>query len=155
VLFALVGGAASALAADDRGKSEHMAIETTLAMEVTGKDVVAKLTFRNRSKEDQFIDKRMGVLDGDMTVPVFLIESDGRAVRSTILLSKFPGPGPDDYVKLGPEQQVSTTVRLSGAYDFSRGKHRYRIRYQAYHGRPDHSALVKLTSNSVEFELSR
>jgi len=110
---------------------------------------------RCRRASTPFADKRTGCLDGKMRTRVFSVLTAGHEVPFLLPMRKYPAPGPDDYVTLAPGEKVETTVHLDGAYDFLPGKHTYRIRYDAFHGRPNESDIEQLVSNEVRLPIVR
>jgi hypothetical protein len=137
-------------------KKRPVTIEVRLAVQVAERDILATVTFTNRSKVAQYVAKQMGCLDGELRSRVFDVRAGGRKIDYVGMMGKSAAPGPDGYVKLVPGEKVEATVHLEGAYDLPPGKHSYRIRYDAFHGRPDdESALAQLLSNEVRLSITR
>jgi peptidyl-Lys metalloendopeptidase len=154
LLLAILGGSAAAAPTSERTKSQ-VNVRVQLSVQAVGHEVVATLVFSNRSKAPQSVDKRMGCLDGKMRTRVFSVLAAGHEVPFLLPMRKLPAPGPDDYLTLAPGEKVEARVHLDGAYDFLPGKHTYRIRYDAFHGRPDASDLEHLRSNEVRLSIVR
>ena len=148
LLLACLGGPAAA-ASSSMPKKPRVSIDVHLSVKSVGQEVLATLVFTNKSKAPQYLDKNMGCLDGTMRTRVFSVKTGGREVPFLLPMRKLPAPGPDDYVTLSPGQKVETTVHLDGAFDFLPKKHQYRIRYDAFHGRPDGADLQQLISNEA------
>jgi len=130
-------------------------IRVQLTVHADGGALVAKLRFVNRSRTPQYLDKHMACLDGQMRSRVLMMYRGRTELPYLLPMGKYPAPGPDDYVALKPGEAVEATVRLDNAYELQPGRHRYRVRYDAFHGRPDSDALLQLTSNDVDVSYTR
>jgi peptidyl-Lys metalloendopeptidase len=129
-------------------------IKVTLEVSVAGGNVSATLTFKNVSTVPAFVDKLRGCLDGRIKVNVFAVTSGGKPVKFTLPMAKRRAPGPEDFLRLGPGESATTTVRLNEAYRFLLGSHNYVVRYEAFHDNPSGEELHQLISNEVSFVLA-
>ena len=130
-------------------------VEVRLSVRPSGREVLATLVFANRSNAPQYVDKRMGCLDGRMRTRVFDVRTGGREMHYLGVMGKLAAPGPNDYLTLSPGEEVETQVHLEDAFELLPGKHTYRIRYDAFHGRPDSDALDHRVSNEARVTIVR
>ncbi len=127
-------------------------ISVELSVAAEGPAVTAKLTFRNRSAKDVFLDPLMGCLDGKVRHKVFRIESAGKAVPYLLKMAKREATRPEDLVRLAGGGSLEIRARLDEAYGFFPGTHEYRAVYDAFHNQPGGDApLYELVSNTATF----
>jgi hypothetical protein len=145
-------GAGGVVAAAGRRVSP---IRVQLTVHADSGTLTATLRFVNRSRAPQYLDKHMACLDGQMRSRVLMMYRGRTELPYLLPMGKYPAPGPDDYVPLAPGASLEATVRLDTAYELAPGRHRYRVRYDAFHGRPDSDALLQLTSNDADVWYTR
>lgn len=130
-------------------------VAVRLEVSPAGGVVNATLTFKNTSDVVAYVEKINGCLEGGIENDVFHIETGGQEVDYTGTLAKRRPPGPDDFVKLPPKQEIATSVRLTDAYDFLAGTHRYKAYYSALHAYPDRPGFTELKSDEVTFTFTK
>lgn len=130
-------------------------IEVKLDISIAEKDVKAVLIFTNTSSTDAYVERINGCLDGNIKNNVFKITADNQKIDYIGILAKRRPPEPNDFVKLQPNEQINTQVKLNEAYEFLPGTHKYQVFYTAYHSFPDRDDIVKLESNKVDFTYNK
>ena len=129
-------------------------VQVNLEVQVSGRNVAAKLTFRNAGSQDAFIERVNACDGGRIRNDIFEITTDGQRVPYIGRLAKRAAPGPEDFIKVAPGQSLSNTVQLDSVYQFPPGPGTYKVRYSALNPFPDRDGFFELISNEVDFTLS-
>ncbi len=126
-------------------------VEVKLKIDINEDNVLASLSFVNKSDDVAYINKINGCLDGEIKNNVFTIETEGCPIKYTGVFTKRMRPGPDDVVALQIGEIINVKVKLNKAYAFLPGEHHYRAYYSAFHQFPDRPGFIDLESNVVTF----
>jgi peptidyl-Lys metalloendopeptidase len=92
-------------------------VEVLDVQESNGISVRLKFTLKNESENPIDILKWGTPLEGEWTNDCFDVRHDGRPVPYVGMLVKRGTPGPDDYIRIGANQEVSGIVDLEKGYE--------------------------------------
>ena len=127
-----------------------------LRVEVSGQSAKAHLTIINSSSQDVYLEKYKvfdgGTVEGDL----FEITTEHHKITYIGKMVKRRTPIAADFLKLAPGAVYEITVDLSKVYEFPRGRHTYRVHYEALHAYlNDPDDFWELRSDDVTFAMSR
>ena len=126
-------------------------VTARLSIVQEGTHVLADLLYTNVGDQPAFLFVANAGLDGTLENNVFKIKDEAETELSYVGPLSKRKPGPEDFRRLLPNEQVSTRVRLDTAYKFPSGAHGYRIVYSALHQYPDRPGFWRLVSNEARF----
>jgi hypothetical protein len=125
-------------------------IDVTLSVEVSNKSVIAHLVFRNASERIIYANKQLIYYDGRIRNDYFEVKNgEGGKVRYLGVMANCTRL-PDEYIQLGPGEQINTSISLEKSYEFKEGES-YRIRYYAFNPsfQQEQQQLIEMQSNNV------
>lgn len=128
-------------------------VQVNLEVQAQGRNVTAKLTFRNAGGQDAFIERVNACDGGRIRNDLFEITRDDQRVPYIGRLAKRAAPGPEDFIKVAPGHSLSNTVQLDSVYQFPPGPGTYTVRYSALNPYPDRDGFFELVSNEAVFTL--
>jgi len=118
----------------------------------SSEDVIAEVTFANRSNVSICIEKRLLLINRELDgASFFCVRRNSVIVPYHGLLIKRKTPGPEDYYELFPDESVSASIRLQDFFDISLPG-RYTISYEIFFMDPKTDMAIEVKSNTVEFE---
>lgn len=129
---------------------ENELISVHLSVEVKNGTVLAHLTFQNKSGKDIYLNKQVMYNNGEVRNNYFKIEnSEGIKTRYLGMMANCTRM-PDEYLQLGSEEIVKSTISLKEAYELKDGES-YVIQYYAYNpSYLEEQKITKMQSNKVE-----
>jgi hypothetical protein len=138
-----------------RGKAK-MPASVTLSVNVSSHRVFVYLVFANHSADQDFYLEKSKLPEAPLRSDLFRIESEGKPVAYLGPMAKRRAPGPEDFVKLAPREELKKGADITDIYGFLPGSHDYTIQYCAFHSDPDDaSRIVELKSERVSFTFAK
>ena len=133
-----------------------MPASVTLSVDVSSHRVLVYLAFENHSADQDFYLEKSKVPEAPLRSDLFRIESEGKPVAYLGPMAKRRAPGPEDFVKLAPREELKKGADITDLYGFLPGSHDYTIQYCAFHSDPhDPSRIVELKSEPVSFTFAK
>lgn len=150
ILFLAFGINTICLANGDSG--DHMSekiIEIDLVIEALNDKLIANLKFKNVSMDPIYLDKHNVSLSYGLKSRLFDIYSENNnKVKYTgiTIKRKF---NKNDFIKLLPNESISTSVSLDDWYDFVDGTNSYTVKYDTDNHSYENQNMFEMTSNVV------
>ena len=135
-----------------------MTVPATVSLALTPerKDVRATLSFTNVSSHDVYLDKVSACADGKIGDDLFHILADGQPVPfSGKKTKRRSDPGPRQFIKLVPGENVIERATLNRSYRFPSGTHTYSVTYTGSHLYPARLQSLTLSSNEESLTTAR
>jgi hypothetical protein len=129
---------------------EKNLINVQLSVEVKNETVLAHLSFQNKSGKNIYLNKQVMYHGGFVRNNYFKIEnSNGMKTRYLGMMANCTRM-PDEYLQLGSEEIIKSTISLKEAYELKEGEN-YQIQYYAYNpSYLEEQRITKMQSNKVE-----
>jgi hypothetical protein len=126
-------------------------IDVKLDIAINGRELVAKLVFRNTGDADVLVLKDLLLLRPPYR-RVFAVTADGQKVPYVGRLVKRAEPTREDYTALAPGAEHAASVRLDEDYQFPPRRSKCTAQYDVLNPLWDEPGFLPLKSNVAEFE---
>jgi hypothetical protein len=129
-------------------------VSVHLTVSIDSGEAMARLEFRNNSKQDIFIEKYNACVEGRIENNVFEIRTNGQLLEYMGMLAKRRRPILEDYLVIVSGRNFETEVALTRAYAFPKGLRQYSAAYSAVISYPYRDGIWRLTSEPARFRLA-
>jgi hypothetical protein len=137
-----------------KAKLINAGVRCLLTIEQINDSVWVELEFSNTSDFDRKILKDNLIFNGEMTNSSFVVRHNNSEVRYKGIMIKRGIPSEDDYYILRRNKKLKTKVMLNKYYDISKPGN-YSIYYRSFNSLPDQTGLFIMSSNKLNFTISR
>ena len=110
-----------------------------------------RINFSNIGQTEYFIDEKLALKDGVMTLSFLKVTHAGLPIDSKMAIKASPSKFPDEFIKIDVGETYTVDVGLSAIFEVSDFKS-VRVEFDGINSLPD-GELDFLTSNPITFEI--
>ncbi len=130
----------------------HLIVES-LDIRSTGKDTLIELTFSNKQDSPYYLEKRFVFQKEDMGISGFQVLKKGKkALYLGMTEKRRPAKFPDDYIEIGPGEQIVSNAYLNRYFELAPGEE-YAITYQILNANPKTSDLDEIAFKTLQITI--
>lgn len=150
IMFLILSNSNLCIANGDVGdQMDEKLINVNLEIKSNNENIIAELTFSNLSSYPIFLDKNNVNLDSELLSRLFEIYDKNNSrvnFKGMTIKRKFDK---NNFIKIEPNESISTTVILNKWYDFFNGENEYSIKYDAINHSFEDQKMFEMTSDTM------